>query len=665
MGLSSSIMHPMLAADMGVVGWVGVLGLLGLVALIVRAVSSRGVLAIAKLTWKAAFRFRVFWVMAILLLVAVAGLPSMLKGDGTAEGLVQIIITYTLSMVFLFLGAGTLWMSAGSMANDIEDYHIQMIATKPIARWEIWLGKWIGVMSLNLVLLGLAGGTIYAMVEYRANKLTRDELKRMESHSDPEILLMAMSSRLPVLADDPETKQFIAAPKPQPLLAEAQGMIAAKAPQFMGFIQDFKNRNDGKEPLFRPISDIRHDVASLEEKELREKVLIGQARIELEAVLHVGQLPPRDYEQAPASQFKPLEEKYKGQREATLTGLIEEHLTLMQEQQQYYDRAGIQASLPTELTDDEVQTMKQRAELMLRLRSQVLNPSEGFVFVYDVPARIGLPQDELLHWQLEFEDPTISYKSANPYYIWAFAGNKLPPMQFGGEHDLTARTIHDVALAHQSRTRQGQPEKSSILEDADKLYIYLRNASDHQNVNDRSRFKSLKVPFLNAMTGELDPEKMQLLYRESGFAENFMRAMMILFAWLGVLAALGLFAASFMSFPMAAFACLGILVMSFCTGLMEDVLEDETIMQTYTMGERDSSVVDLYAIPAFKVITTLVSPMKDYSPIEALSSGQSVTWGETVRAYAFVWGISGWILGLVGAIVFDRRQLAITSSQAQ
>jgi len=48
------------------------------------------ILAIAWLTWKAAFRFRLFLVIAALLLLAVVGLPVLVKSDGTARGFAQI-----------------------------------------------------------------------------------------------------------------------------------------------------------------------------------------------------------------------------------------------------------------------------------------------------------------------------------------------------------------------------------------------------------------------------------------------------------------------------------------------------------------------------------------------------------------------------------------------
>src|SRR5580704_8398493 len=107
------------------------------------------ILAIAWLTWKAALRFKLFLVIAVLLILAVVGLPLVIRDDGTAQGFTQIIITYTLSAITALLGLSTLWLSCGTLARDIEECQIQVVVTKPIARWQIWLGKWLGIVTLK------------------------------------------------------------------------------------------------------------------------------------------------------------------------------------------------------------------------------------------------------------------------------------------------------------------------------------------------------------------------------------------------------------------------------------------------------------------------------------------------------------------------------------
>src|SRR5450759_4174664 len=133
------------------------------------------ILAIAWLTWKAAFRFKLFLVIAVLLLAAVVGLPLLIKDDGTARGFTQIILTYTLSAITGLLGLSTLWLACGTLARDIEECQIQVVATKPIARWQIWLGKWLGIMSLNAALLALTGSCVFSLLQWRAGKLPAAE----------------------------------------------------------------------------------------------------------------------------------------------------------------------------------------------------------------------------------------------------------------------------------------------------------------------------------------------------------------------------------------------------------------------------------------------------------------------------------------------------------
>src|ERR1043166_204104 len=131
--------------------------------------------AIIWLTWKAALRFRLFWVMVVLLIGSVVTLPLVIKDDGTARGFAQILLTYTLSVITTLLGFSTLWLSCGTLARDIEENQMQVVAVKPIARWQIWLGKWLGLVSLNAVLLAIAGGSVFALMQWRSQRLSPNE----------------------------------------------------------------------------------------------------------------------------------------------------------------------------------------------------------------------------------------------------------------------------------------------------------------------------------------------------------------------------------------------------------------------------------------------------------------------------------------------------------
>jgi len=132
-------------------------------------------LTIAFLTVKAAFRFRLVVVLATLLLGVVILLPALIKHDGSARGFAQIVLTYTLGSITTMLGFATLWLACGTLARDVEECQMQMVAVKPVARWEIWLGKWLGIMLLNALLLALSGGAVYLLMQVKARELTPQE----------------------------------------------------------------------------------------------------------------------------------------------------------------------------------------------------------------------------------------------------------------------------------------------------------------------------------------------------------------------------------------------------------------------------------------------------------------------------------------------------------
>ena len=139
------------------------------------------ILAIVRLTFQAAFRFRLLPLLCGLLLAAVVILPLVIQDDGTAEGFVQIILTYTLAAIMTLLGFATLWLACGTLAGDVADAQIQMVVVKPIARWQIWLGKWFGILLLDAILLAISTTAVFVLLQWRAGKLPPAEQAKLHS----------------------------------------------------------------------------------------------------------------------------------------------------------------------------------------------------------------------------------------------------------------------------------------------------------------------------------------------------------------------------------------------------------------------------------------------------------------------------------------------------
>ncbi len=165
----------------------------GWFAALARLLFGQRIAAVMWLTWKAALRFRLFLVVAALLLASVIGLPLLIKDDGTARGFTQILLAYTLSTITALLGLSTLWLSCGTLARDIEECQMQVVAVKPVARWQIWLGKWLGIVTLNAALLALSGASVCFLLQWRATKLPPAEQAVLRN----EVLVARGSARPP------------------------------------------------------------------------------------------------------------------------------------------------------------------------------------------------------------------------------------------------------------------------------------------------------------------------------------------------------------------------------------------------------------------------------------------------------------------------------------
>jgi len=459
-----------------------------------RLVFGQRIAAVMALTWKAALRFRLFIVIAVLLLGAVVALPILIKDDGTAQGFTQILITYTLTAIAALLGLSTLWLACGTLARDIEECQLQVVAVKPIARWQIWLGKWLGIMSLNAALLAIAGGSVYGLLLWRANRLPADQQEVLRN----EVLVARGSVKPP-----DQTKEID---------DETDKML--------------------KERL------AKNPVTSADLKEVRKQIR-EQVKAEFEVV------PP------------------------------------------------------------------------------------GYMHLWQVD--LGAAKNYLRNKPLQFR---IKFNSAD----------RSPSGTFTG--------IWRVGMPQKTELYQSDPQ--SLAPDTFHELRVPANLFDENGV--------LTVQFLNVNnTALLFPvdEGFEVLYPQGTFGPNFIRALGIIFCWMGLLAALGLAAASFLSFPVAAFFALGLLAVSFASGTLANAVSEGTIGgYNAEKGIHGNTPVDFFVIPAFRALLTVINLAKDFSPIDALSTGRSITWSQLGLAFVQIILLLGGIIALSGVAILTRRELA-------
>ena len=452
------------------------------------------ILAIAWLTWKAALRFKLFLVIAALLILAVVGLPLVIEDDGTAQGFTQIILTYTLSAITGLLGLSTLWLACGTLARDIEECQIQVVATKPIARWQIWLGKWLGIVTLNAALLAISGACVFGMLQWRAGKLPAAEQQNLRE----QILVARGSAKEPV--------------NPAEIEADTEQVFQARLKS--------------------------SPVEKVDEQEVKKQI-----REQVKAQL---QLVPPSYERAWKINL----------------GFAKDYL----------------AGKPL--------------QLRVKFNAAQKSPSGTYVALWQV----GVP-DKTKLWQSE-------------------------PMS------LAPDTFHEFAIPPDLFDANGV------------LTIAFRNANP----------TALLFPLEDGM---------EVLYPDGGFGLNFARGLGIIFCWMALLSALGLMAASFLSFPVATFFSLAMLLVALSSGMLADAVDSGSVAAgNEETGQAGHSIADSVLIPAFKGVLAVISLVKNYSPIEALSSGRCITWGELGLAFAQIVLLVGGVFAVAGIFFFNRRELA-------
>ena len=133
--------------------------------------------AVARHTIAESIRMKIALFFIILLTVLVLGLPFAAEGDATVSGAVQSFLAYSITSVSFLLSCLTIFL-AKSLSSDLSGKQILMLMTKPLGRWQYIIGKWLGIILLDVVLLSLSGGVIFGMTMYIATQEPRDELDR-------------------------------------------------------------------------------------------------------------------------------------------------------------------------------------------------------------------------------------------------------------------------------------------------------------------------------------------------------------------------------------------------------------------------------------------------------------------------------------------------------
>jgi len=92
-------------------------------------------------------------------------------------------------------------------------------------------------------------------------------------------------------------------------------------------------------------------------------------------------------------------------------------------------------------------------------------------------------------------------------------------------------------------------------------------------------------------------------------------------------------------------------------------VEDRTVLGfEHDTNTQLYPAVDAVMVPLFELLLKAVNLVHQFSPIDAVSSGRSVTWSDVARSTFLVIGVMGGLFAVLGITAFTRRELATAQS---
>lgn len=118
--------------------------------------------AVARVVLEEAMRRKIAVSCTAILITTVVVLPFILDPNAQIAYRVQSFLTYSLTATALLLSIITVFLACASISDEIEDRRIHTVLVKPVRRSAYLIGKLLGIMLLNLLLLTVTGTAIFA-----------------------------------------------------------------------------------------------------------------------------------------------------------------------------------------------------------------------------------------------------------------------------------------------------------------------------------------------------------------------------------------------------------------------------------------------------------------------------------------------------------------------
>ena len=583
--------------------------------------------AMATQTFRQCIRMKVAVAFIVLLAGALAIIFTQMKGDGTLAGQLRTLLSYGMGVIAFLLSVMTILLGAGLVCNDIRLKTIFSVATKPIPRWQYLLGRWMGLVMVDLALLLPSAGVVYGMAQY---------FRYQDSVNGVPV---APRDRLAV-ETEVFTARAIKMPKPvdvEQAVKERWDELQKDAKRFDTIVHEFKQQN------------------KVDDDQTARLGVLGQIRKQILANLNsAGPLPP-SYDNRPIDP-ESIEDvmgfaDYIGfSRTPSDAGkpLFEWHFTGVKFGGEDVEEDGSLMGPP--LMDPRQATFGLRVHCTPRFLSHL---------TVSGPVKV-----DQVFGQVE----AVGADAAGKHFFWArfrakdFSAAKIKDMIEGAKAPLLAEPRFQVSYKAQALDTKGDDTVRGmwIAENPTTKGRFVIWREDPSKVQSTLTFPisavdddgNMVLRFVNRSNTSVTvlQEDLGLLYRVSTFESNFARGAGLVLLQVAFLAAVALLCSTFLSYPVA------VLVTKFicALALMRPFLNQAVDPAYWT----DS---DFWVRAGYVVLKALGPLLPDFTSVSAsdgLVNGLAFSWanmGET----AFVQiAVRVLLLLVLGCLILHRRELA-------
>jgi len=542
----------------------------------------RSVWAISRHTLAHCLRMKVAGTFILMLLVALAILPTVMKGDGTLAGRIRTLLAYGTGLTGMLLSIVTLLVSAGVITSDVQGKQIFTVATKPLARWQYVIGRWLGVVIFDLALLGVSGAAIYAFAQH----LRLQEALNPQDRRAVETEVFAARRKV---GPEPTDIQSLATQRRKRLEEEGRYQEALEA---------FRLKARGDEQKAK---------AQLDEQILSDAAAAAQS------------VSPGGYFQW---RFNGVAVAGTELREIGSVIQADEETALVRISAGPRLLGRLVFSGPVRVNDVDLRVTRLEKDFF-EVEPTVDDLAGGRLAGLAPGDLVEVAADPMI--QIAFKaSPAVAPQDKLLRSLWE-VGNPTTGLRYMELRSDPAQTPATLTVSARLVDPNGQME------------VRYNNLPD-------SAGKGTSVTILD---GDIS-----VLYRVGSFGGNFVRAMLLIMLQLAFLAAVGVFAGSFLSFPVACLVGLATLPVSMARGFLSQSLQ---IRPGLGSG---MEVLTLIGGWAFRVVRVLLPDFSQTSPSQSLVGGEHISWEFIARLGLLMLIVRAGLVLASACLIFHKRELA-------